>query len=150
GLKFVRDLPADVSKFDGELAVELALNGKVELMAHAGPEIGVESLAGACCNFIDGGVVGLAERLAGDGQWRYQTLPPARSGAEAGNRWGGATAPAPAGAIRQGTEALHRLDQAGTQQRNEHKTGAVQSSVKNAVAAAHYGFVYAENVAQQS
>src|SRR5260370_38737015 len=43
GLEFVRNLPANVAKFDRNLAVNLPLHGQVKLLIHTRPEFGINS-----------------------------------------------------------------------------------------------------------
>src|SRR5260370_2929719 len=52
GLKFVRNLPADIPKLDRHLIVDLTLNGQVKLIVDAGSKIRIQTLAGTCSNLF--------------------------------------------------------------------------------------------------
>src|ERR1700683_3954659 len=53
GLEFVSGFAADIAEFDGDAAIKLTLNGEIELLAHAGPEVRIENFAGGSRDAVE-------------------------------------------------------------------------------------------------
>ncbi len=74
GWIFVADLAADVADFDHGFAVDLTLNGEIELVGFVGPEIPIQSFAGRRSDRVVAREVRLGKRRARSRKRRGQTI----------------------------------------------------------------------------
>ena len=120
GHEFVPQDTADVAHFHGEFVIKLPLDGEVELMAHAGAEIRIDSRTGTSSDGIEARKSGLRQGIGGRWQRRGQAIEaiPRRADSE-GRVWIRSTC-AGAGAGSQRTDALNGLDEAVPQERDQH------------------------------
>ena len=134
------DEPTDVADLQAHLVVELARERQGKRVHVVGPEVRIERRARTRGDAVHAGIQRLRQRLA---RRRY-TAQPDRP-CQRGTRWSDWRRSA-AGTVGHRIEALHRLDQAGSQQRNQHQIHAVQPSIGAAVSASNHRRAVAEHI----
>ena len=131
GLIFVSNSAANVAHFQQNLVGQLPLDGEVERVHDVGTEMRVECLSGARRDVVDTREGRLRKRWGSSGNRRVVAIG---SDAESiGDGGIGRPARAP---VHNVLATLDRLNKSGTQQRDEDKVHAVQTSIDAAIAAA--------------